>query len=337
MTKPRLGWQIFLPLVGFGLILGAYSAYWFIARAELSKGIDSWIEAERARGMTVEFSEKRLGGYPFRFALFVDEPVYGDSRNDQRWQGEQLQLIMQPWNWQHVIARAPGENCIFNGELEGWAHLGPKSAGSVSWSDTGIERVSLAVDEARFDVAGEIGGALDRFEFHLRPYPGEPDTLQLETHWQALKLNDTLPGADTLGPRFGPSILRAEATRAFSALATVPDLSDLPAAILARGGEITLAQAMVDWGPLDAGARGKLARDREAGLTGSIGLRLDNADMLRAALQRAGELDSDTETAIAALDAASADGRFLELSVRDDGLYLLGNKVVAIDVNGALE
>ncbi|MEM7766016.1 MAG: DUF2125 domain-containing protein [Pseudomonadota bacterium] len=332
-AKPRraLGWRIFAPLLVFVLIMAAYSAYWLWARAQLAKGIDDWIAAERARGMTVEFSDKRFGGYPFRFALTLDDPVYGDPRRSQRWQGETLQLVMQPWNWSHVIARSPGENRIFDRGLEGWARLGPKSAGSLSWSEAGIERVSIAVDDVAFDLAGALGGSASAFEFHLRPYPGEPDTLQLETHWQSIRLDRSVPGLEPLGPSLGPSILRAEATGALSALAITPDLARWPASILRRGGEIRVPQVLVNWGPLDAGARTTLRRNEAGDLAGALGVRIENADRLRAALEAEDRLDTDLERAISALEAASTDGRFLDLSIRGDGLYLLGTQVIPID------
>lgn len=336
--KPHrpVGWRIFLPLIVFVMLVLAYSAYWLWAREVLVRGIDDWIAAERARGMTVDFSDKRFGGYPFRFALTVTGPVYGNPRAGQRWEGETLQLVMQPWNWQHVIARSPGENRIFEGGLEGWARLGPKSAGSLSWSSTGIDRLSLDFDELAFDLAGELAGTATDFELHLRQFPGEPETLQLDTRWQAIRFDDIIPGADILGTTLGPGIVRAEATRALPVLVSNAEPERMPGRILERGGEIRVPQAQLDWGPLEAGARVTLKRDREAGLSGQLGLRLDNADALRDALATAGRLDEATDTAIRAVQAASADGRFLDLSVRGDGLYLLGNQVVALDLKAPL-
>lgn len=331
-----IGWRIFWPLLAFLLLAAAYSAYWMWAKHELSRGIDGWIEAERARGMVVEYSDKRMGGYPFRFTLTLDDPAYADPRANQRWEGETLQLAMQPWDWQHVIARSPGENRIFDGGLEGWARLGPKSAGSLTWSQTGIERVSIDLDEIAFDLAGELSGTARDFELHLRQYPGEPETVQLETHWQALRFDDMIPGADILGTDLGPSILRAEATHALPVLINARRPESMLKRILGRGGEIRVPQAQLDWGPLDAGAQVRLKRERGEGLSGLLGLRLENAEALREALEGAGRLDEDTRAAINALEAASADGRFLELSVRSDGLYLLGTQVVPLDLRTPL-
>ncbi|MEM0984985.1 MAG: DUF2125 domain-containing protein [Pseudomonadota bacterium] len=332
----RLGWRIFGPLIVFVVILAIYSAYWHWAKSQLVAGIDAWIDGERARGMQVEYSAKRFDGFPFRFALTLDDPVYGDPDQQQRWQGEKLQLVMQPWNWQHIIARSPGENRIFERGLEGWARLGPKSASSLSWSDTGLERFSIAIDTVSFDLAGELAGEADAFEFHLRTYPGEPDTLQLETHWQSIRLGDVIPGTEPLGQTVGPTILRAEATKAFSALAITPEPSRWPATVLSLGGEIRVPQVLVEWGPLNAGARGGLATGDQGDLKGSVGVRIEKADALREALAEAGRLNEQTDMAIQALEAASTDGRFLELSVRDDGLYMLGNQVIPLDLGGPL-
>lgn len=324
----RRRWGLYLPFLAFALLIVAYSAYWAYARNLLADGIEDWIAEERARGMTVEYQAKRLGGYPFRFELAVEAPVYGDARIGERWEGERLELVMQPWNWQHIIARAPGENRITAGGETMRLVLGPRSAGSLSWTDDGIRRASLALDEADAEVNGAPVLALEGFAFHLRPPPGEPETLQVQTQWQRVSLARPVPDAEFLGTEFGPSILRAEATRAFPALETVQRLEDLPRRILDLGGEIRLAQLILDWGPAELGARGEIGQGPAGRLDGNIGLRLERAEELRQALQTAGRLDAETRQAIDALEAASRGGNFLEVSIRDDGLYFLGQNVV---------
>ncbi len=333
--RKRRGFWLFFPFFIFALIVGIYSAYWFWARDLLDKGIDEWIATERAAGRTVEYSGKRLGGYPFRFALHLDDPVYGDPANQQRWQGEQLQLVMQPWDWQHVIARSPGRNEIMLAGDELQLDFGPKSAGSLSWTNAGIRRVSIAIDA--LSAANRQGplGAAEGFEFHLRPPPGEPDMLQLQTQWEALSLARPVPDAEFLGTRLGPSVLRAQASKAFTALEVSTQLETLPRNILAIGGEITLAQLVINWGPAQLGARGRVDRTDRGEIGGQLGLRIEKAEELKAALSAAGRLDSDTKNAIDAVAAASRNGSFLELSVREDGLYFLGNNIVPARLGAA--
>lgn len=334
--RKRRGFWIFFPFFLFALLVAAYSAYWAWARSLLDEGIDAWIADERAAGRIVEYSSKSLGGYPFRFALNVEQPVYGDPRAAQRWQGESLQLVMQPWNWQHVIARTPGRNML---DIEGESYsidLGRRSAGSLSWTNEGIRRISVAIDTLGAGNGRETLGRAEGFEFHLRPPPGEPEMLQLQTQWKLLELARPIPDAEFLGNRFGPSILRAEASQAIPALETSGGIERLAGAILALGGEITLAQLELDWGPADIGARGRLDRNARGDIEGTIDVRVEDHERLKSALREHGRLDQQTETALDMVAAASRDGKFLSISIRNDGLYFLGNRIVDADIASAL-
>lgn len=334
--RKRRGFWLFFPFFLFVLLVAAYSLYWFWARNLLSQGIDDWIEGERRAGRIVEFSSKHLGGYPFRFALHLADPVYEDPRTGRRWSGEELQLVMQPWNWQHVIARSPGRNSV---QVNGAAYrleLGKRSAGSLSWTNDGIRRVSLAIDTLdAFDGDTALGRA-EGFEFHLRPAPGEPEMLQLQTQWQAIELARPIPDAEFLGNRFGPSILRAEAAQAIPALERTAELARLPRAIFDLGGDISLAQLELEWGPADIGARGRLDRDPAGQIDGQIDIRLERHEDLKTALEAAGRLETETARAIDMVAAASRGGEFLSMTIRNDGLYFLGNRIVEADIVGAL-
>jgi hypothetical protein len=327
---------LYIPILVFAVLIAAYSAYWVWARGELAKGVDAWIAQERAAGRIVTFETKRLAGYPFRFALHVDAPVYGDPAAGWRWTGETLQLVMQPWNWQHVIARTPGANRFTAGGQTLALDLGRKSAASLSWTGEGLRRGSLSLDRLTARIDETALGSAQALEIHLRPPPGEPDMLQLQAGWREIALARPLPDLDFLGTRFGPSILRAEAHDVFPALATGVDLADLPGAILSLGGSIHVPQLVLDTEAGRLGARARLARTGSGALSGALSLRLDRADALKSALEAADRLDAETRQAIDMLAMGSRDGKFVELSVRGDGLYFLGNRVVPADIERAL-
>ena len=81
VQKKSRFWLIF-PFVILFLLIAGWSAYWVYAKGQLETGIDQWIADERARGATVEFSSKRLGGYPFRFELDVRDRVLAADLDD---------------------------------------------------------------------------------------------------------------------------------------------------------------------------------------------------------------------------------------------------------------
>ena len=311
----------------------AWSAYWFIARSVISQGIDDWIEDQRAQGFEVEYASRKLSGFPFRFVLDVEEPVYGLAAQGPVWRADDLQIVMQPWNYNHAIARAPGRHQVqlSQDELDTvQAVLGPKSAMSLRWDTAGIRQLSMALDEFSLQEAGEPATEVDAFEFHIRPAPGIPDMLQLETHWQEVRLPDVLSeDLAFLGSVIGPSILRAELDKGVPAFAETG--GDLKAVALAlqEGGELRIPQVMVEWGPAHLGGKLELAApENEVG--GNIGIRIDRADELRAALETEGLMTDELRTYISAIEAPSADGGFLLLPIRGDGIYFFGGRIAEI-------
>ena len=86
---------------------------------------------------------------------------------------------------------------------------------------------------------------------------------------------------------------------------------------------------MVEWGPAHLGGKLDLSMPGDE-VSGSIGIRIEQADELRAALEAAGLMTDELRAYIGALEGASANGGFLPLPIREDGIYFLGNRVAAI-------
>lgn len=330
MNQPVRRRGLYLPFILLGLLIAAYSAYWLWARSQLNAAVDGWIAAQRSAGLEVGYERRQLGGYPYRFALRVEAPRLSNPRTGQSWQGERLDLVMQPWNWRHVILRAPGMNRIETGldvlELD----VGTGSAASVSWTEVGLRRASLAFDEVslRRDGGPVLSG--DGVELHLRPPPGAPDLLQIQASWQGVTLAEQVPDLAFLGRDLGPSILRLEATKAWRALETATNLAEVPDVLLALGGEVRVPQLVLDWGPARLGAKGQISQAADGTFVGDLALRLEEAEALLDALRQSDRLTPELERGIQAVSAASRDGRFLQLSVRDGGVYFLGQRVADV-------
>lgn len=322
-----LGWL--LPFFIVALIFAGYSVYWFYMRGELEKSVRSWIDAERAAGATVEYQSLDLRGYPYRFALHVDQPVYGDGRSTV-WSAETLQLIVQPWNWNHMIARSPGQSTLDLGGVRFRAALGPKSAGSLSWNEDGLRRLSLALDEAR--LVNEDGEALTAsgFEFHARPPADDPNALQIVLQWEALTLPAVPADVDFLGQGLQPSRLLIEVPEAYPVIASGGNLRDW----VNRGGSINIAQLLLNWGPLNFGATADLSLDSAGYVDGGVDVRIDNSDDLKAAISGSelaatmdGEQLAGLLNGVSILGEVSKDGGFLPLSVRDGQIRYLGQEL----------
>lgn len=316
--KPNRFW-LFAPFVLLVIVIAAWTVYWFIARSLINQGIDDWIAAERERGADIEYASRTMGGYPFRFELDLSDPVYAGP-GEPRWEGERLRLVMQAWNWQHVIGFSPGRNVVSDGyAMRQVIDLDSKSAFSLSWDDESVRRIGLQLDDAALLIEGEEY-AVRQGSLNLAPRPGAADDLMIAIEWQEVRLPTAPADAPYLGDTIGPSRLIGEVRGFFPAWANAggdPDF--MYGALVDEGGAVELAQLLLDWGPLDFGAKGEL--DFSNSVNGNISLRIENADALKDAMQASGHWSEQEETAVTALATASADGKFLTFSIRNGEVW----------------
>ena len=315
-TRRKSRFWMYAPFILLAILMAAYSAYWFVMRGELEKGIDDWIDEQRAAGIEISFSEKRLDGFPFRFALTLDDPVYSEPGDGLSWGGEQLQLVMQPWNWNHVLGRSVGANVIETSGGEFDVQLGSKSVGSLSWDETSIRRISIVLDEADISLGGAPFGKLEDFALHLRPASDNADTLQIVAEWQAIHMEQALTETlAVLGNDLQPSLMQVELTEAFPVINSSAGLSDWH-------GRVKIARMLLNWGPAKIGMKGDFSLDG-CGVPedGNVQVRLDDVPALRSVMHEARMLDLQGEVGLSTLEGESKDGGFLKLTFRDGGIY----------------
>ncbi len=318
---------LYLPFVLLLIAIGAWTAYWFIAKSQLDKGIDQWIAEQRALGAEIEYSSKSLGGFPYRFELVVDDPVYA-APAAPRWEGEQLRLVMQPWNWQHVIAYSPGRNVLTEADgLRQTLALDKSSAVSVSWNSDTFRRIGVQMGSATALIEGESYEAAN-FSLNLAPRNGAETDLMIALQWDRLTINGAPEGAEFLGDTLGPSRLIGEVREFFPAwVRSGGNPERLHRALIQQDGGVEIAQGLLNWGPLDLGVKGDLAYE-DGAANGSMGVRIDNADALRDALESSGRLGQQENAMLTMLETSSADGGFLTFTIKDDevkmGLVPLG-------------
>lgn len=324
----RSRFWLFLPYIILLILVAAYSVYWAYARSMLDRGIDDWMIAERANGAVIEYSGRKLNGFPFRFGLTLEDPVY-QSADRLRWEGEQLQLVMQPWNWNHVIARAPGRNLIT--EPSGLRHtlnLDDTSAASLSWNQTHIERIGIQLADIDAIIDGQTVSA-QAFSLNLSPNPDAEENMRIALQWDEL----TVPSAQTplyyLGQTLQPSRVIAEIEGFYPALlATRGDIEKLPTVLAQNGSAIYLGQALLSWGPLKFGAKGDMASVDNA-WTGELKIRLSDPESLITAMTEA-NVSREQIAAMTALGAMSANDSFLALSISDNAIMYLGQRVLEL-------
>ncbi|MEL6324173.1 MAG: DUF2125 domain-containing protein [Pseudomonadota bacterium] len=320
--RSRLG--LYIPFVIGAVLVAIYSAYWFWMRGQLAAGIDQWIAEQRAAGIEINYASKTVDGFPYRFALQVEAPEISNPHADISWRGEKLQLVMQPWNFQHVIGRAPGRNALsLPGGEPVTAFIGDRSAASLSWRGETIRRFALSLDEADIVLATGSYGVRD-FSVNYAPPAADAEDPR---HRVALDLGGaTLPAAPIEAPWLGEEIdavrLRLELENpeiVFGARILDPSRYALP------DPAFDLAQLLVNWGPVKLGAKGKVSfRLPDCAPDGVVNFRLEEIEALRGQLEAANLLTEEVAAGLSAIGFASNDGGFAPITLRAGTVTFMG-------------
>ena len=317
-AKPKKRSRVWLytPFIIFGLIVAAYTGYWFFMKDKLETGIDSFITQQRDAGAEITYSSKRLHGYPFRFTLTVEEPHFTNPENQIGWTGEKLQINMQPWNWLHYIVRSSGRNEVIANGQNFTALLGPGSALSFGLNGT----AGLTLDTADIVTAqGDV--STQNLKLSLVEAGAKHPGRRILMDWDFIKLSDelvSLLGEDGafLGNEIQASRLRLEG-QGFGVFG------------VADTRKAELVQLLFNWGPLKFGAKGKFNINDEGYPNGTLFMRLDEAETLEGFLRETNIFEA-VSPIFGPLKIASKDGGFLPLPLRDGGITMLGQKLAPI-------
>lgn len=319
-TKPRSKLWLYGPFVLFGLLVAAYCAYWFYVRGELETGVETWIADQRAAGADISYSDKRLGGFPYRFALIVDDPSYTDPAGATDWQGERLEIFMQPWNFKHAIIRSAGRNELAQANGANLtALIGKKSALSLKWDENGLTDYGLTLDTLDLVTAqGDVGVQGLTANFMLA---SEASPLgRLSVDWDKVQLDPAfLQGTDLafLGTELQTARLRLEG-QGFGLFGDGPVR------------KLEIAQFLLNWGPMHLGAKGKFDIGAQGYPDGTLQVRLEDGTRFTRLLQDEGLLTSETALVFGPLVAASRDNGFFPIPLRNGQITMLGQSMGSV-------
>ena len=314
--KKRSRLWLYLPFIIFGLIIAAYTGYWFFAKGKIETGINDFLAQQENAGAEVSYTSKRLHGYPFRFTLTVEDPHFANPENQIGWTGEKLQINMQPWNWFHYIIRSSGRNEITANGQNFTTLLGPGSALSFGLNGT----AGLTLDMADIVTAqGDV--SIQNLKFSLLEAGAKRPGKRILLDWDFIKLSDellALLGEDGafLGNEIQASRLRLEG-QGFSVFGP------------ADTRKAELAQLLFNWGPLKFGAKGKFDINNEGYPEGTLFIRLDQAETFEGVL-RGTNIFEAVSPIFGPLKIASKDNGFLPLPLRDGGITMLGQQIAPI-------
>ena len=312
MRRPtRLGLAVVAVLL---VLLGAYTAYWWIVATRISDGITAWVQTERAEKVDISWQKVGVTGFPLFWRVALDHAVLRDGRLTP---SPELRLpavsaTARPWDfgsWELVAPEGLSATLAGGGDrppLQLAAHTAigtlavDPQAGTNLWlnlQDISVEAgakvpissaaawVTLPAKPPQSHAAPALGIALD-----LRQVQLPSMTSVLNDTIEELALGITVKGAVPSG-------------KLTQALAEWRD----------AGGTVELDNLHLDWGGVGANASGTIALDRELQPVGGFSGAIAGYDKILIGLVQSGRMRAAdaglARLALAMLAKAGPDGR----------------------------
>lgn len=248
------------------VLAAALTGVWYYLAGELDRRVASALDAAGGGGTAIACDGREVFGYPFRIGLSCDAVGVDAPANGIRLSAGSLRTAAQIYQPSHIVAELGGPLRATVPDLPplemNWALA---QASTSLWTE-GLERVSIAIDQAVLSLVGEAGA--------LTPLAR---SVRLETHARqnGAALDFALSDAGVV--------------------ATIPPIGDIPAfdlsADLTVDGAAGWLQDGVPGGQVGPALRGEAGMIRSLRLVSSVGASVDVSGPFR--VSEAGEISGD--------------------------------------------
>jgi hypothetical protein len=324
---------IYAPFALFVALALGLSIRWFSEAGAYSKRLDALNGRALMPGVTMHFSAKRIGGFPFRLdAVFKDFEInVATPHGPSSWHAQDFALHRLTYGADKTLFEAAGHQTLrWTGE-DGRPHalsfiIGSLQASSIE-SDDGLDRFDL------------VGNAFDspslqaaHAEIHARRDPSA-DAVDLSI---AIDGAELAPGLKTsLRTEIKHVLLVATASPGATLAALRRGRADWPAAFAAfqRGqGKLSINQLDIDLAELATTGSGVLTLDTNARPSGAIDLKLAHVDKFIAATRGNSPAKGIAKALLDRAATASTDqnGRLGIVFGAKDGIVYAGNEPVGM-------
>jgi hypothetical protein len=312
MRRPtRLGLAVLVALL---VLVGAYTAFWFVVAGQIKDSVDAWARSERADKIDVSWQGMTITGFPIAFRVGFDRAALRDNAvsppPDLR--VSSLSGIARPWDLGDWRLQAQAG---FSVELAGAGERAPANLtaqtaeGVVSIEPEGGWKLWLRLQDTAVEAADRvrISSADGWVIVPSKPTQSRVDpTLGLA--WNLRQVQLPVP----VGP-LGDIIEQLDFDVTVKGDFPSGKLAHAVAAWRDAGGTIELDNLDLRWGGLGAVATGTVALDQELQLIGGFSGAIQGYDKVLTALVQSGHMRAAdaglARIALTMLAKAGPDGR----------------------------
>ena len=108
-----------LTLGSIAIIIGGYTAYWFIASSTIEKRIIKWTATQKKTGLLFDVNVSEVRGYPLKFEVLFQQPEIQNVTDKWSWNADMLAASFRPWQFNKFKLVNSGHNTLryFDGKI----------------------------------------------------------------------------------------------------------------------------------------------------------------------------------------------------------------------------
>jgi hypothetical protein len=312
MRRPtRLGLVVAAVLL---VLLGAYTAYWWIVASRISDGITAWAQTERAAKVDISWQKVGVTGFPFFWRIKLENAVLRDGRltPSPEVRLPAVSAIARPWDfgkWELLAPQGVSATIAGGGErppLQMGAHTAigmlavDPQAGTNLWANLQDISVEAGAKVPISSASAWVTLPAKPPQSHAEPTLGVAlDLRQVQLPSMTSVLNDTIDEL-AIGVTLKGAVPSGKLAQA------VAEWRD-------AGGTVELDNLHLDWGGVGANASGTIALDRDLQPVGGVSGAIEGYDKILIGLVQSGRMRADAaglaRLALAVLARAGPDGR----------------------------
>lgn len=313
-----------IPILAILFVLGLYSAYWVYARAQIVEYVEDWETAQIEAGFSIEHSDVRVGGFPYRFSISADDVVMHAPQSEGGWviELDSFQANAMPYDFSHWIISL-GENLRFERDGRGLSLMAENARFSVSGSNGVTQRIGAEISNLTVESIGNSTASVSSVgNLRLSAATSESGEMAIRTQVDDIALVGQAIDP-ILAESFGDHIAQLQADFVITQWAVLAANADLSSWSISDG-IFSLREFHIGWGRLILTAEGEMSLDEALRPSGRISLSLLDPEAIVDAMIESGAISQENSGALR-LVAQSAprgeNGTSIPLSFRNGGVF----------------
>lgn len=275
VTK-RIAVVFSVTLGSIAIIIGGYTAYWFIASSTIEKRIIKWAGTQEKSGLLFDVNVSEVSGYPLKFEVLFKKPKIQNITDKWSWNADMLAASFRPWQFNNFKLINSGHNTIRYFDGKTWQeYFGDIENGSAS-----LKLDQQQIDKFLINLKNiAISKLSDKTTYVIESIETEVEKFQNTSSAEDLiskkfaTAKMAIRGLE-LPPNFGEEMGNKIENFSFdvSVFGHIPTSdSDTPVQIWRdHGGTMEINSFHCRWGPLEINTSGTVALDGQMRPIGSL-------------------------------------------------------------------